>query len=55
MVLNQLKIQKKIQKNFFGKVYPGTKFLFLEPKIFSNFFWLQFVPGSTIENKNKNT
>jgi hypothetical protein len=45
MVQNPLQIQEK----FFLGIYPGTKFHFLRPKNFSNFFWLQLVPGITIE------
>jgi hypothetical protein len=51
MVQNPLKIQEKNSKIFLG-IYPGTKFPFLgSPKNFSNFFWLQLVPGTTIEKK----
>jgi hypothetical protein len=51
MVLNPGKIQEKIQKKIFLCIYPGTLSPFLGPKIFPNFFWLQFVPGTTIEKK----
>jgi hypothetical protein len=35
-------------------IYPGTKSgAKLGPKNFLIFFWLQLVPGTTIENKNK--
>jgi hypothetical protein len=44
--------RKKFKKNFFLGIYSGTKSTFLEPKNISNFFWLQLVPGTTIENKN---
>jgi hypothetical protein len=44
---------KKIQKNFFLGIYPGTKSPFLGPKNFSNFFWLHLVPGTTIEKNLK--
>jgi hypothetical protein len=54
MVQNPLKIQKKkFKKNFFLDIYPGTKLPFFKPKNFSNFFWLQLVPGTTIEKKIK--
>jgi hypothetical protein len=36
-------------------IHPGTKSPFLGQKTFSNFFWLQFVPGTTIEKKYKKT
>jgi hypothetical protein len=53
---NPLNIKEKnSKKNFFGAIYPGTKSPFLRPKKFSNFFWLQLVPGTTIEIKNKKT
>jgi hypothetical protein len=56
MVQNPLKIQEKNSKNIFLGIHPGTKFPFLEPKNFPNFFWLQLVPGTTIEKKiKKNT
>jgi hypothetical protein len=53
MVLNSLKIQEKGSK-FFLAGYPCTKSPFLGPKMFSNFFWLQLVPGTTIKKNEKN-
>jgi hypothetical protein len=57
MVQNPLKIQEKIQKNFFFLfffgIYPGTKCPFLRAKNFPNFFWLHLVPGTTFEKKIK--
>ena len=54
MVHNPLKIQEKnFKNNFCMDIYPGTKSAFLGPKKFLIFFWLQLVPGTTIENKNK--
>jgi hypothetical protein len=54
MVQNPLKIQEKnSKKNFFEHFYPGTKSSFLGPANFSNFFWLQLVPGTNIEKKIK--
>jgi hypothetical protein len=53
MVQNPLKIQEKNQKNFFLDIYPGTKSPFLGQNNFPNFFWLQLVPGTTIEKKTQ--
>jgi hypothetical protein len=39
---------KKIQKNTFLAIYPGT---FLGPKKFPKIFWLQLVPDTTIQKK----
>jgi hypothetical protein len=46
MLVNPLKIQEKDLKKIFLAGYPGTKFLFLGPKMFSKFFWLHLVPGT---------
>jgi hypothetical protein len=45
-------LKRKIQKNFFLDILPGTKSPFLRTKKFPNFFWLQLVPGTSIEKKN---
>jgi hypothetical protein len=53
MAQKTLIIQEKIQKKIFLGIYPGTKSPFLRPKNFPNFFWLQLIPGTTIEEKLK--
>jgi hypothetical protein len=48
-----LKIQENSSKKFFLGIYPGTKYPFLRPNIFPNYFWLQLLPGTNIEKKLK--
>jgi hypothetical protein len=50
MVQNPLKIQ---EKNFIWVFIPVLNPLVLGPKNFSNFFWLQLVPGTSIKKINK--
>jgi hypothetical protein len=52
-VLNPQKIQEKDSKKFYLTGYPGTKSPCLRRNFFSKFFWLQLIPSTTIENKNK--
>jgi hypothetical protein len=52
--INFQNLKKPFSSGFLG-IYPGTKSPFFRVKKFSNFFWLQLVPGTTIEKNKKNT